>query len=137
MDGLKRTLLPTLEALLPNWRQRVTLFYAVVAGFEAALDRVRELLDTEGVLCAYPLGEADRAFHPERGLYTTTDERLAARNIAQEIGSVLEKGHPLGFGGSEALVTFPWWVPNNTLPIFWKEGIRFRGSEWRPLFPRA
>lgn len=39
--------------------------------------------------------------------------------------------HFLGFEESEALITFPYVPPNNTLPIIWSGR-----SNWYPLFPR-
>lgn len=39
--------------------------------------------------------------------------------------------HNLGYKDSEALIVFPYAVPNNTLPIIWSDK-----NEWTPLWPR-
>lgn len=38
--------------------------------------------------------------------------------------------YPLGYGMSEALVSFDYGPPNNTIPIIWS------GDKWHPIFPR-
>ncbi|OCX50594.1 hypothetical protein BEL04_22735 [Mucilaginibacter sp. PPCGB 2223] len=39
--------------------------------------------------------------------------------------------YPLGYGNCEALISFDYGPPNNTLPIFWSSA-----SSWHPIFPR-
>lgn len=62
--------------------------------------------------------------------------RERAMRLADEIGSQLEKRHPLGYEDSQALVVFPDTVPNNTLPILYKQGRKYQGRDWIPLFRR-
>ena len=129
---------PALRRHIPDWKEgRVELLYLSVAGFEDGLERVRSQLGNESVLCATTLSDEDQAFHPEAGIYQTAEERIAARELAGEVGAVLEKHHPLGWEGSQALVVFPDWAPNNSLPILWKEGRSYKGRLWTPLFPRG
>jgi len=137
VTGLTQTVFPTLDRLMPDWKERVAVFYVAVAGYEEGLARIEEHLGAGHVMCAHRFDNTDRAFDRESGVFATPDERLAARNVAEEVGAVLQKRFPLGYGDSQALVVFPAWVPNNTLPIFWKEGGTYRGRPWHPLFPRA
>jgi hypothetical protein len=39
--------------------------------------------------------------------------------------------YPLGYGGCEALVSFDYGPPNNTIPIIWSS------DKWHPIFPRV
>jgi len=48
---------------------------------------------------------------------------------------ILKKGgkdifYPLGYGACEALVSFDYGPPNNTIPIIWSS------DKWYPIFPR-
>lgn len=56
---------------------------------------------------------------------------LRLRNICYNYGIILFKDQPLGFDNSQALITFSYGCPNNTLPIFWSSN-----KDWFPLFPR-
>ena len=76
-------------------------------------------------------------YSPENNIFETPEERLKAFDIAHRIGSVLYRNNPLGWEDSQALVVFPENVPNNTLPLFYAEGVEYNGHPWRALFPRA
>ena len=123
---------------IPRWGDRVLFIYATVVGFEKGMKCIEEHIGQEIIVLSYKvLTEADRAFSPENSIFDTAEERNRAREIAHRIGSVLEKDNPLGWENSQALVVFPDNIPNNTLPIFYKQGVEYNGQLWRPLFPRA
>lgn len=53
------------------------------------------------------------------------------KEIAVKYGVKLHKRTPLGYDGSQSLVSYFHCTPNNTLPIIWSEK-----EKWNPLFPR-
>lgn len=137
-DGVKSNILPLLDNRMPGWRDRILLIYATIVGYEKGIDFLEDQLgEALNVVCAHRLTENDKAFSPDADLFGSVEDRLRARVIAHRIGTVLEKKHPLGWEESEALVVFPDNVPNNTLPIFCKDGPTYRQQPWAALFPRS
>ena len=54
-------------------------------------------------------------------------EQTKIREICYKYGDIIYRkrsngAHPLGYNNSQALVTFPYGTPNNTLPIIWSNG---------------
>lgn len=85
-----------------------------------------------------------RAFSADAS-YFGYRKHIAYRELAFDYGCKLTKpvalksgGHKymnaLGFGNSQALVSFFYGSPNNTLPIFWQGD--FGTTKWVPLIPR-
>jgi len=107
----------------------------VVAGFDSAYDSIVACIESIGVNVSVHFcdqyGDEDRAFSSESKMFLNESERTEARNVAESFGLRLEQKHPLGYGGTEALVAFYESCPNNTLPILWSHN-----NKWRPLFPR-
>lgn len=121
----------------PGWRKDTDVFYAVVAGFEQAEDVVTMKTKHDvRVVIQRLLTDRDRAFNPEADIFEDDHQRSEAMDMCADIGRHLEPKHPLGWGGSQALVVFHDNVPNNTLPIFHKRGRHYQGKEWVPIFPR-
>ncbi len=140
VDGLRRNVLPVLDAQFPLWRGKALLIYAVVVGYEAGLGYIEEQMGSDvTVVCTRRLTESDKAFAPNSALFASTDERLRAKRIAETVGVALEKKQPLGYEDSQSLVVLHDNVPNNTLPILYKdkEGSVYRGKPWKALFPRS
>ncbi|MHB8618607.1 MAG: ATP-binding protein [Chloroflexota bacterium] len=138
VEGLERNILPVLKKNLGDWAERVLLVYAAVAGFEDGLDFIESKLgELCKVVCLRRLTASDRAFHPGNGLFDSPEQQTRARALALGIGSALEPKHSLGWENGEALIVFPDNVPNNSLPILCKDGSRYNGKPWRPLFPRS
>jgi len=113
----------------------VGIVLIVVAGFDAAYNRIGACIDEFGIdvtvhFCDQ-FSDEHKAFAPDAGIFLDETERNEARNVAESFGLKLEKKHPLGYGGTEALVAFYESCPNNTLPILWSNN-----NKWRPLFPR-
>jgi hypothetical protein len=77
-----------------------------------------------------------RAFADGAGIFDSEDDRVRARDLVTVIGKSLQQGKPLGWAEQGLLVLLEANCPNNTLPVFWKEG-RYGGRPWKPLFPRA
>ena len=135
---VSNNILPLFREYIAEPGHRALLLYAAIVGYERGLERIIEALSTDGsVVCYRYLSETDKAFSPENNLFETVDQRLRARDIAANIGSSLEKNHPLGWEDSQGLIVFPESVPNNTLPILWKVGAKYKGRPWTPLFPRS
>ena len=68
--------------------------------------------------------------HPQRENYKQLAYKYSAVNRLF-VNPKTKEQHFLGFEESEALITFPYVPPNNTLPIIWSGR-----SNWYPLFPR-
>jgi hypothetical protein len=135
--GYITTAIETLDQKCPGWESRCHLSYAFVCGFERGAEVIEAASnDRVSVVIADPLEEKDRAFSAEAGIFKDERERGIAKALFHKIGSFLEKKQPLGHEDSEALVVFPTNVPNNSLPVFYKQG-RFEGKLWTPLFPRV
>ena len=118
-------------------RSKLIVGVAAIVGFKAGAETVRA---NEGVDChvvtTRELGAEDRAFTPGAKIFDSDDDRIAAEKLCRDIGNVLEPKQPLGFGNSQALVCFHYRCPNNTLPVFYKDGVTYQGRKWIPLFPR-
>lgn len=127
----------TLDQKAPNWESLCHPFYSLVCGFEDAAESI-ELASGNRVqaIIADPLEDKDRAFSPRAGIFLDDRERNIAKSLFSKIGMSLEKKHPLGYGASEALIVFPNSIPNNTLPVFYKQG-HYEGRLWTPLFLRV
>lgn len=138
VSDLKRNVIEPLEKNIPAWREKVLVVYAVVVGFEDGITYIREHVDYDiPVICARTLTSADKAFSEENDIFATADERIKARELANKVGLAIEKRAALGYEGSEALIVFPDNVPNNSLPILYKEGAQYDGKTWKSLFPRS
>jgi hypothetical protein len=113
-------------------------FYLVtLIGLQAGIEAVKMGTDSQvKVVVGSELGARHRAFSPESGIFSTDSDRVEAERLCRTIGEALEPKQPLGYGDSQALITFPHRCPNNTLPIFYKTGRQYQGREWQPLFPR-
>ncbi len=135
---LKQNVIDLLDKNIPSWHEKVLLIYAVVVGFEDGLNYIKEHIDQDvRVICARTLTSAEKAFSEENNIFTTADERIRAHDLAIRIGLAIEKRAPLGYEDSQALIIFPDNVPNNSLPILYKEGAKYDGKPWKPLFPRS
>ena len=118
-------------------RERLIVGVAVLVAFRHGVEAVRSNghLDCH-VVASEQLGPEDRAFAPGVGTFESENDRLAAEKLCRTIGAILEPKQPLGYGECEALVSFGHRCPNNTLPVFYKDGVAYHGREWIPLFPR-
>ena len=132
--GSFRELMAKLLDQTPN----IGLYVGALVGFQAGLKAIRNStteLDAH-VLFQRELNSSDRAFSPSARIFKSDSDRLEAERMCRGIGEVLEPNQPLGYGDCQALITFQHRCPNNTLPIFYKAGVRYHGREWIPLFKR-
>lgn len=135
-DGINNTLIPLLDQHIADWRDRVFVCSAAIVGFGTGSDLIRaQIPDEIETVVANVLDESDRAFSPSGHIFDSLEERERAKELASRFGAHLEKKHPLGWEDSQALIVFYDTVPNNTLPILYKEGTIPSGT-WTPLFPR-
>jgi hypothetical protein len=109
--------------------------FAVAVAFQEGERRVDEWITSNAVPVEIAVGEtlvdSDRCFHENAGAFETTDDRLVARRLFEELARRVGSREPLGTGDLEALVVFEHNCPNNTLPLLWK-----KSDEWTPLFER-
>ena len=115
---------------------RHVLAFVALAGTESGANWVNG--ETAGRLPVYlgtELSSANRAFSPSRAIFDDDRERIAAESLCRAIGKALQPKHPLGYQDCQSLILFEHSCPNNTLPIFYKQGT-YQGQVWKPLFPR-
>jgi len=137
-NDLKQNVIELLDKNIPLWQEKVLLIYAVVVGFEDGLNYIRDQVGHDiPIICTHTLTTADKAFSEENNTFATAEERIRARDLVNRIGLAIERRAPLGYEGSEALIVFPDNVPNNSLPILFKESAKYDGKPWKPLFPRS
>ena len=108
----------------------------VLYSFPAAFERLRKEYPKVKFLSVNVFSEEVMALDPNAGIFESGGEINFAREMLLQIGRELDPQYPLGFGDTGALVCFHNTIPNNTLPIFWRNGI-VNDKPWRPLFPRA
>lgn len=75
--------------------------------------------------------EMDKAFSKKSSPFGRREKMVGIREFCHEYGSKLYKDHPLGYENSQALVSFSYGSPNNTVPVLWASA-----KNWTPLFPR-
>lgn len=74
----------------------------------------------------------DSAFDDEHPLFGSWRRTKELREFSYKYGIALDKKCPLGYGNSQLLIGFSHSIPNNTLPIIWKET-----ANWHSLIPRS
>lgn len=113
----------------------VRLHLVFLVALSESLDSLRTMVSSSGleaqVRAIHQFGSEGRCFSEESGVFPDVLEREEARLLVRGFGERLESRAPLGFSDCEALVVFSRTVPNNTLPILWKNSKSFAA-----LFPR-
>lgn len=131
-------LMPSFNSHIKDWRDRVLFVYATIVGFEQGIQHLEQQIPPNIMVVSFKtLTEADKAFHPDNTIFETKEERQRAYDIAYRIGLALQRDNPLGWEDSQALVVFPDNIPNNTLPIFYRDNIEYNGKKWQALFIRS
>lgn len=123
----------------PVWRKFVEerrICVYVMFAFPEALEAARRAFPGIDVVGATLLGDDLRACDETADIFSEDEERRFAKEILQQIGRDLSPSAPLGHGDMGALVVFHNTTPNNTLPVFWCDGV-VGERPWRALFPRA
>lgn len=86
--------------------------------------------------CLFELDETYKAFGLKPRYFTDAPTWFVsddAKKISNFYGKPLFKDHSLGYRDGQLLLGFNHNTPNNTLPIFWKDGGR---AAWTPIFKR-
>lgn len=142
-----------------NFLAESDVFLMVLAGFDDGIKLVQDILRSKisgshlaQVIAAKVLKSEDRAFSESSRIWRDAAEARRAMEWAAELGEQLlasdptldGDGHPLynpsddklGWKGCQALVSFHYNIPSDTLPFFWSRGNR-GGKPWVPLQNRA
>ena len=112
--------------------------FVVVAGFQSGLERLDDWLASEQLpISVHPqevFGSADSAFGDDSRFFENDSERLATKQLFEELA--LDRGFdpPLGYGDLQAVLAFETGIPNNSLPLLW--GNVGGQRPWSPLFAR-
>jgi hypothetical protein len=123
-------------AAFRNFCESGRVHLVLLFAFPEALQMLRKHFPKIKVTAIRIWGDEVRALEPESGIFSDEGERRFAQDILRQIGQQLVPQQPIGHGNLGGLVLFHNTVPNNTLPIFWSNGV-VNERPWRPLFPRA
>lgn len=117
-------------SLIAQNKKEIQIIYVALAGYRDGKKNIESKTPIK-VEILHELTEFDKAFSPTN-IFDDYHEANQVSRIFKSYGLSLEPKFPLGYGGNQALFSFFYNTPNNTLPIFWstKKG-------WKPLFPRA
>jgi hypothetical protein len=128
------------------WLRSAKRYLCTVTGFASSAEDLRtsnpRLVDD--LIIGVPLDDGTRAFSLNNPLWRTDAEAACVQRWASQLGSELlststhglnPESDAMGFGNSQAMVVFPYNIPNNTLPIFWARGVR-SGRHWQALYER-
>ena len=132
-----KTVLPALQMIAA--RDGLSLHFSYHALFATA-HGLREVEDHglfNQVAAVNVIDESYKVFGPESRYFQACPPfitHLAAEAMCRLYGSRLEPSDPLGYRDSQLLLGFRHNVPDNTLPIFWSEGVA--GTPWTPMFRR-
>lgn len=116
-------------------KRNLIIIISVICGFEDAKRKIELFCErmtfSIEIIFSKILDESDKCFSEYSKVFPLIGERNLAKSICLEYGERIGERNPLGYGNCQALVVFPNAIPNNSLPILWKET-----SSWIPLFKR-
>lgn len=115
----------------------VKIHYLVLFATDVGLKAVRDLRRYDNVSSVYELDSSFKALEPASRIFTAQDgryDRLKVRATCEKHGRQLWANHPLGYKDGQLLLGFSHNTPDNTLPIFWGEGVP--AHPWEPMFKR-
>lgn len=124
------------KKVLEQFLEEGRILVYLLSAFSEALEKLRNNYPHIKFLAAYEFDEQVRALDSEAQIFDSESEFRFAKEMLFQLGSELTPQHPFGFKNCGGLVCFHNTVPNNTLPIFWSDGM-VNEKPWRPLFPRA
>ncbi|WP_336783321.1 hypothetical protein [Paenibacillus illinoisensis] len=108
-----------------------SLSVVAIASMAAANEHIKATVPNIDIYIALTRKMAFRG-----GLIDNKEQLKRVRNICFEYGKLLSStNNALGFNNSQAMITFPYGSPNNTLPIVWASKV-INNNKWQPLFPR-
>lgn len=109
-------------------RTGAQLVFACAVGFETAIQFIQAKTSFR-VICADIVTQADLPFTENSRIFPEAIEREKALDIISRYSNELTSFGPLGFENGQALISFFFNTPDNTLPIFWSTA-----NGWEPLF---
>ena len=90
----------------------------------------------DNVCCIFELDSSFKAFSSESRYFNASPswfDKDKLHQICYKYGSTLKVNLPLGYRNSQLMIGFDHNTPDNTLPIFWDEGLK---TPWNPVFIR-
>ncbi|HFS7497182.1 hypothetical protein KPE82_08135 [Acinetobacter baumannii] len=90
-------------------------------------------------ICLFELDETFKSCSEKSRYFEHTKEWFEIekfKSIVQHYGNDLYPDGPLGHSNCELLIGFSHNTPNNTLPVFWKNGYTTDNTIWHPIFAR-
>lgn len=112
---------------------RFMALFATTAGLEKM--NSTSLFDGDA-MCLFELDDSYKAFEPSSRYFLNLPQWFDTQklyNLAFEYGKKLMPRSPLGYKNGQLLLSFTHNTPDNSLPIFWKEGL---SVPWSPIFIR-
>ncbi|PIF76651.1 hypothetical protein CLU95_3819 [Variovorax sp. 54] len=135
-DQVSQYLKTSLRAIrqgTPEVELRFLSLFATSAG----IDRLNEKQLFDGkAFCLFELDDSYKAFDANSRYFSGAPEWFVLNDLqqlARVYGSALQPRRALGYKDGQLLLGFSHNTPDNTLPIFWDEGIR---HPWSPVFQR-
>ncbi|MFK5948139.1 MAG: ATP-binding protein [Methylococcales bacterium] len=101
-----------------------------------AIEQINKEFPDVTVLVMSMFDDDVKAFSQNAGIFEDDNERRFAQDVLLQIGRQLNPQYPLGYADMGALVAFHNTTPNNSLPVFWRDGT-VNGRPWQALLPRA
>ena len=134
--GLLWKLGPQMRKLAEASGVTLQIWYFPLVATTEGLAALREAKLFDRVEAVAYLDDTYKVFHEESQFYTSIHpnlEKADAEAMLKWYGARIDPVDPLGFGDSQLLVGFRHNVPDNTVPIMWKNTT---DPLWYPVFPR-
>ena len=115
---------------------QIELWYLTLLATTTGLLNLRNNGVFDRIEAVSELDPTYRVFGPDSQTYANPPDGLKkddAEGIVRHYGERLMPGHSLGYQDSQLLLGFTHNIPDNTLPIIWRES---ENPHWRPIFPR-
>lgn len=117
--------------------QDIDLRYLCLFGTKAGMTRLNSSkLFNGNAACMFEMDDTYKAFHDQSRVLANSPSwfsRADFEQIARTYGRRLQPEIELGHSNGQYMIGFSHNTPDNTLPIFWDEGIR---TTWKPVFIR-
>ena len=127
---------PLMRKVAENSNIKIKVWYLTLLATTSGLNNVEACGVFDHVEAVSELDSSYRIFDSSSQVYVSPPNGLVkddGERIARHYGESLQPGHPLGFEDCQLLVGFHHNVPDNTLPIIWRE---LTHPRWRPIFRR-
>ena len=128
---------PAMRQIAESEGRSLHIWYLALVASTSGLEFIREHDIYDHVESVSELDTSYRAFGDDSQIYSIQHEGIEkerAADMAGHYGGYLHPDEPLGFGDCQFLLGFNHNVPDNTLPIIWKED---PNRPWHAIFPRA